>query len=116
MAEHFQMLLNGIARNPDESISTLPLLSQTDKNQLIVEWNGTKRSQLGNECIHQLFEAQALKTPLAIALICRDQQLSYGELNSRANQIAHCLREMGVGPDIVVGICLERSLDLMWIT
>ena len=113
MVGHFQVLLEGIVANPEQPISGLPLLTEAEKHQLLVEWNDTKTDYFNDQCIHQLFETQAEKTPDAIALVCEDQNLTYRELNSRANQVAHYLQVLGVGPEAPVGICLERSIEMI---
>ena len=110
---HFQTLLEGIIANPDQPISQLPLLTGREKHQLLVEWNDTKTDFPKDKCIHQLFEEQVEKTPDAIAVVFENQQLTYRELNQRANQLAHFLQKLGVGPEVLVGICLERSLDMI---
>src|SRR4029453_10656490 len=88
----------------------LPLLTKTERQQL-VEWNDTKTDYPQDRCIHQLFEAQVERTPDAVAVVCEGQQLTYQELNRRTNQLAHHLRELGVGPEVMVAICMERSLE-----
>ena len=93
MVRHFQTLLEGIVANPDQPIGELPLLTDAEKQQVLVDWNDTKADYFNDQCIHQLFETQVEKTPDAIALVCEDQQLTYRELNSRANQLAHYLRQ-----------------------
>ncbi len=109
MLGHFQTLLEGIASHPDQRISELPLLSENEKRQLLIQCNDTASDYPRDQCIHQRFEAQAEKTPHAIALVYEDRQMSYRELNQRANQLAHYLNKRGVVPGMVVGICLERS-------
>ncbi|WP_246874768.1 non-ribosomal peptide synthetase, partial [Pantoea ananatis] len=111
LAEHFQTLLAGIAARPAARISDLPMLGDAELRQLL-EWNNTTVEYL-HPCIHQQFEAQAESTPDNIALVFNEKQLSYSELNRRANQLAHYLREAGVGPDVLVGICVERSLEMI---
>ncbi len=106
---HFQTLLQGIVNNPDQRLLELPILSETERHQLLVEWNDTQAEYPKDACIHQLFEAQVTQTPDAIAIVFEDQRLSYRELNHRANQLAHYLQKMGVEPETLVGICLERS-------
>ena len=91
MLGHFQTLLEGIVANPDQRISELPLLTEAEKHQLLVEWNDTKTDYPKDKCIHQLFEEQVEKTPNAIAVVFEDQRLTYRELNQRANQLAHYL-------------------------
>ncbi|MBV9385234.1 MAG: amino acid adenylation domain-containing protein, partial [Chroococcidiopsidaceae cyanobacterium CP_BM_ER_R8_30] len=110
MLGHFQTLLEGIVAHPEQSIATLPLLSPAEQQQLLVEWNDTQRDYLQDACIHQLFEAQVQQTPDAVAVVFEDEQLTYRELNARANQLAHYLQALGVGPEVLVGICVERSL------
>ena len=95
---HFHVLLGGIVANPEQRISELPLLTEAEKYQLLIEWNDTKTDYPDDKCIHQLFEAQVERTPDAIALVFEDQQLTYRELNSRANQLAHYLKSSGLFP------------------
>ncbi|MDB9432747.1 amino acid adenylation domain-containing protein, partial [Microcystis aeruginosa] len=113
LLEHFQNLLRAIIVNPQESVSLLPLLSEQEQKQLLVDWNQTKTDYPQEQCIHQLFESQVERTPDAIAVVFEEQSLTYGELNGRANQLAHYLQKSGVKPDELVGICLERSLDMI---
>ncbi|WP_445302295.1 amino acid adenylation domain-containing protein [Microcoleus sp. F4-D5] len=112
MLEHFQTLLKGIVANPEQKISELPLLSEFERQQLAA-WNDTETDYPKDACIHQLFEEQVKLTPDAIALIFEEQQLTYQELNQRANQLAHHLRNLGVGAEVLVGICVERSLEMV---
>jgi amino acid adenylation domain-containing protein len=117
---HFQTLLTSIVANPDARIADLPILSVAERHQLLVEWNQTECNYLDN-CIHQRFEAQAAKTPDAsphgqaagggIAVVFANEQITYRELNERANQLAHYLQQLGVAPEVLVGICIERSLE-----
>ncbi|MEG4631193.1 amino acid adenylation domain-containing protein [Microcoleus sp. AR_TQ3_B6] len=111
MAGHFQNLLEGIVANPCARLSDLPLLAETERQQLLFEWNNTGVNYSENECVHRLFEAQAAKTPDAVAVRCECQSLTYQELNNRANQVAHYLHYCGVKPDAIVGVYLKRSLD-----
>jgi amino acid adenylation domain-containing protein/FkbM family methyltransferase len=113
MLGHFQVLLQGIVANPDRRLSDLPILSQAEKQRLLVEWNNTKRDYPQDKCIHELFEAQVERSPNAVAVVFEDKQLTYRELNRRANQFAHHLQKLGVGPDVLVGICVERSLEMI---
>ncbi|NEO98310.1 MAG: amino acid adenylation domain-containing protein [Symploca sp. SIO2E9] len=113
MAGHFQTLLEGIVKDPEEQVSKLPLLTEAEQHQLLVEWNNTQTEYSQDKCIHQLFEAQVERTPDAIAVVFEDQHLTYRELNTRANQLAHYLQAMGVGPEVLVGICVERSLEMV---
>jgi aspartate racemase len=113
MLGHFQTLLEGIVANPDQRLSDLPLLTAVEHHQLLVEWNNTRIDYPRQTSIPHLFEAQAEQTPNAVALVFADQALTYRELNHRANQLAHYLQELGVGSETLVGLCLERSLDLI---
>lgn len=109
---HFQNLLAGIIANPDTRIADLPLLSAAERHQLIEEWNQTQVNY-PNKLFHQLFAAQATKTPDAIAVVCGNEQITYQQLDCRANQLAHYLQQLGVAPDTLVGICIERSIDMV---
>ncbi len=113
MTRHFVTLLEGIVANPQERISQLPILTAFEQQQLLVEWNDTQVDYPQDKCIHQLFEEQVERTPDAVAVVFENQQLTYQELNTRANQLAHYLQSLGVKPDVLVGICVERSLDLV---
>ena len=110
MVGHFQTLLAGIVTHQEQQVCELPLLTEQERYQLLVEWNHTQTNYPHETCIHQLFEAQVERNPDAVAVVFYDQQLTYGELNARANKIAHYLRSLGVGPGVRVGIYLERSL------
>jgi len=111
MVGHFITLLESIVANPDQSISKLSLLKIGEQKQLI-SWNATKTKYSSNKCVHQLFEDRVEQNPDAVAVIFEGQQLTYQELNQRANQLAHHLRSLGVVPDAVIGICVERSLEM----
>jgi amino acid adenylation domain-containing protein len=113
MISRFRILLHGIVADPDRPISTLPLLMETERHQLLVEWNDTRKDYPKDKRVHQLFEEQVERTPDAVAVIFGHQQLTYGELNRRANQLAHHLRKRGVGPEVLVGICIERSVEML---
>ncbi|MBW4556597.1 MAG: amino acid adenylation domain-containing protein [Trichormus sp. ATA11-4-KO1] len=113
MAGHLQTLLAGIVTNPQQRLAESSLLTESEKHQLLVEWNNTKIEYSQCQCIHQLFEAQVERKPDAIAVVFADQQLTYQELNNRANQLAHYLQLLGVQPEVLVGICVERSLDMI---
>jgi amino acid adenylation domain-containing protein len=113
LAGHFQTLLAAVVEHPETAIAELPLLTAPERHQLLVEWNATQTDYPKHKCIHQLFEEQVAKTPTAIALVFEEQQLSYQALNAKANQLAHYLKTVGVIPDTLVAICMERSLDLV---
>ena len=113
MGQHFQNLLTAIAANPNMGIFELSMLSDEERYQLLSLWNETHTDYPSDKCIHQLFEEQVKRTPDAVAVVCSAQQLTYNELNCRANQLAHYLQKLGVKPEELVGICLERSLDMI---
>ncbi|TBU87893.1 non-ribosomal peptide synthase/polyketide synthase [Phytopseudomonas dryadis] len=110
---HWRTLLQGLVENVEQRIAELPLLDEGEQRQLILAWNHTQASYPSEVCIHQLIEAQVNRAPEAAALTFGEQTLSYGELNRRANRLAHKLRELGVGPDVLVGIAVERSLEMV---
>ncbi len=112
MLGHVRTLLEGIAADPPRRVSELPLLTE-EEQQLTAEWNATSAEYPRTRCIHQLFEVQADRTPDAIAVVFGKQQLTYRELNQRSNQIAHYLRKQGVVSETLVGICMERSPELL---
>ena len=113
MVGHFQTLLKGIVANPQQTVRELPLLTESEKQQLLEDWNQTQQDYPQNLCIHQLFEAWVEQTPDAIALIFKGEQLTYRELNSKANQLANYLQTLGVKPETLVGICIEPSLEMI---
>lgn len=113
LLEHFQILLEGIAVNPNQRLSALPLLTEAEQNKMLVEWNKTQREFPRDKCIHELFEEQVKRTPDAVAVLFKERQLTYRELNEQANQLAHYLQKLGVGSDVFVGLCLERSLEMV---
>ncbi|MEH2068924.1 MAG: amino acid adenylation domain-containing protein [Nostoc sp.] len=110
MTGHFQTLLETIVSNPNHRVEELSLLTQSERHQLLVEWNDTQTNYPQDKCIHQLFEEQVQHNPNAVAVVFGNQQLTYQQLNAQANQLAHYLRSLGVTADTLVGICVERSL------
>ena len=113
LAGHWQDLLAAIVAQPQQRIAELPLLNATQQQQVLHDWNRTDADYPVEQCLQQLIEAQVAATPDAPALVFAEQTLSYRELNGRANQLAHKLREQGVGPDVLVGIAAERSVDMV---
>lgn len=113
MLGHLQTLLEGMVANANKSICSLPLLTATEIHQQLVEWNNTQTEYPKDKCIHQLFEEQVEKTPDAVALVFENKQLTYQQLNQRANQLAHYLQKLGVQPEVTVGIYLDRSIDMV---
>ncbi|WP_017318022.1 non-ribosomal peptide synthetase [Mastigocladopsis repens] len=113
MSGHFQTLLEGIVANPEQHISELPLLTAAERHQLLYEWNDTHADYPRDKCIYELFEQLVERTPDTTVLMYEEQQLTYRQLNTRANQLAHYLRTLGVGPEVLVGIFVERSLEMV---
>ncbi len=113
LSAHYQNLLAAIVADPQQRVSGLKLLSDGERKQMLIGWNETAAYYPRDQTIHQLFETQAAKTPEAIAVVCDGRQLTYRELNLRANQLAHRLRAFGIGPDVLAGIYVERSLELV---
>jgi aspartate racemase len=113
MRGHFKTLLQGIIDDPDRPISDLPLLTEAEIHQVLIEWNATQSDHPQNKCIHQLFEEQAERAPESVAVIFENQQLDYRALNDRANQLARFLRRQGVGTEARVAICLKRSTEMI---
>ncbi|MCA1600873.1 MAG: amino acid adenylation domain-containing protein, partial [Acidobacteria bacterium] len=109
MIGHLHVLLTAIIDDPDQPLSTLPLLTEAERHLLLVEWNDTQTPFPEEACLHQLFEHQVAAQPEAMAVLFEEEQVSYGELNRRANQLAHYLRALGVGPEVRVGLSVERS-------
>ena len=113
MMGHFARLLRSIADDPDQSIASLPLLGEEERRQLLVDFNDTAKDYPSVACLHQLVEAQAARSPAAIAVDFEGDQLTYSELNRRANQLAALSGALGVQPDRPVGVCLERSPEMV---
>jgi aspartate racemase len=110
---HFMTLLQGIVKNPTQHISRLPLLTEAEVHQQLFEWNDSQKDLLQARCIHELFETQVERSPNRVAVAFGKNQLTYRELNAQANQLAHRLRDIGVGPETLVGLYLERSLEMI---
>src|SRR5262249_20784933 len=111
--EHFRMMLEGIAADPDQLIGEIPILSAKEREQVLLGWNQASLEPSAFSSLHQFFEAQARQTPEAPALVAGTQRVTYRELNERANQIAHRLMKLGAGPEILVGVFLERTANLL---
>jgi non-ribosomal peptide synthetase component F len=110
---HFRLLLGGLVANSEQRLSKLPLLTEAERYQLLVEWNDTQVSYPQDACLHQLFQAQVDRSPDSVALVFGNEQLTYRELNHRANQLAHYLQKLGVGPEVLIGVFMERSLEMV---
>jgi aspartate racemase len=113
MMEHYQQLLNEIVADPEQPQSALALSTEAERRQVVVEWNDTTTAYPRDSTVHELVAAQAARTPDAVAVICAEKRLSYRALNGRANQLAHHLRKEGVGPGVLVGVCVERSPEMV---
>src|SRR3569832_842318 len=113
MLEHFCNLLQSVVSNPEQALSSIPILHESERQQLLEEWNDTRKPPQELQCFHRLFEAQVERTPHAIALVFEDEQLTYKELNRRANQLANYLRDLEVGPEVLVAIYMDRSVDMV---
>jgi amino acid adenylation domain-containing protein len=113
LAEHFQNILSAALTNTQQNICDLPLLSAYEQQQILVDWNASQTPYPEKSCFHFLFQEQVSNTPMAIAVVDGQRSLTYQELNTRANQLAHYLQKQGIGPEVLVGVCLERSLELI---
>ena len=113
LLQQLSTLLAGIVANPNERISRLPLLSEDQRSQVLNDWNTTQAEFPDDRCIHQLFADQVERAPSAVAVLIGSDRVTFGELNARANQLAHRLQSLGVGPESRVAICLERSLEMI---
>ena len=113
MANHFQSLLKAVVINPQQPVGQLPLLTDAERHQLLVKWNDTAREYPQDKCIHQLFESQVEQNPDAVAVVFADRQLTYQQLNRQANQLARYLKTLEVKPETLVGICVERSVEMV---
>lgn len=112
LSEHWTKLLDDIVSRPGSRLAELTLISASERQQLVTNWNATEQSYPSN-CLHELFERQVARTPDALAVSFEEVSLTYSEVNARANRLARVLREEGIGPDVLVGLCLERSHDLL---
>ncbi|MEO5731031.1 MAG: amino acid adenylation domain-containing protein, partial [Byssovorax sp.] len=106
-------LLTALVRAPESRVRDLSILDEAERRTVLVDWNATAFAHPEEACIHEVFEAQAARTPEATALVFEDRRLSYRELNERANQLSHALRKRGVGPDVLVGVCMDRSVEMV---
>ena len=111
--DYFRTLLNAMVADDTLAVDRLPLLPASERHQLLYGWNDTSTEFPRHLCVHQLFEQQVEKTPDATAVVFEEHELSYAQLNVRSNQLAHYLRELGVGPDTRVAICVERGLEMI---
>ena len=112
MGEHLSRLLESIAENPEQRVSDLEMLTQQER-LLLYEWNDSPTVYQVDACLHELFQQQALATPQAVAVLYEGESLSYEQLNARANRLANYLRSRGVGPEVKVGLCVERGVEMI---
>ena len=108
-----ERLVEALEHSPQTPARTIDILPQDERHRLLAEWNDTAADEPQDPLLHELFEAQAARAPKTVALVFEDEELSYGELNERANRLAHHLRALGVGPDVIVGLCVERSFEMI---
>src|SRR5262249_30165728 len=113
LARHWVRALEAMAADGGRRLSQLELMSEAERHQMVVEWNATEADYPRELCVHQLFEAQAEKSPTAVALVHGEGTITHAELNARANRLAHYLRDLGVIPDSRVAICVERSIEMV---
>jgi len=113
LAAHLRTLLDAVVRHPEQRLAELPLLTDAERQQLLLDWNRTQMDYSSDQCLHHLIEAQVSRAPEALAIAFEDQQLTYRELNRQANRLAHHLQKLGVGPDVLVGLCVERSAAMV---
>lgn len=113
MLDHFQWLLERLVSDPDQPITQVPLMDRAEHDRVLFEWNNTSATYRRETCVHELFQEQVERTPDAVAVVFDNEELTYRELNECANQLGHYLRSLGVGPDSRVGLCVERSPDLV---
>jgi amino acid adenylation domain-containing protein len=111
--QHFQVLLNSIVEQPEQHLLSLPMLTEEERQRILIDWNATASDFPAQSTLHQLIEAQVERTPDAIAVLFNDQTRTYRELNNAANHLAHRLQELGVGADTLVGVCMERSIEMV---
>jgi amino acid adenylation domain-containing protein len=113
LLEQLSIFIDGIVCHPDLDLANLPLLSEVEADRILVEWNDTQLDFGTDECIHQLFETQVEQTPDRVAVVFESEQITYRELNNRSNQLAHYLKTLGITVDVLVGICVDRSIDMI---
>ena len=112
MLEHFRTILEAVVTNPEQRVTNVPILTEPERHQMLVEWNDYD-AEVPPVCIHKLIETHAEKTPDATAAVWKNERISYGDLNRKANQLAHFLKKQGVQPESVVGVYVERSLEMI---
>ncbi|NET13627.1 MAG: AMP-binding protein [Okeania sp. SIO1H6] len=112
-ARHLECLLESIVANPQQRVAFLPILRSEEQHQLLVSWNNTQTDAPQDKCIHQLFAEQVKRRSDNIAVVFGNEQITYRDLNAKANQLAYYLQSLGVGPEVIVGICIERSVKML---
>jgi non-ribosomal peptide synthetase component F len=113
MHRHFEMVLEGVVSDPDRRIPRLRLLTDEERDRVTIEWNETVAAYPDDCCLHHLIEARAAESPAAVAVVSADREVTFEALNERGNRVAERLRDLGVGPDTLVGLCVERSVEMV---
>jgi non-ribosomal peptide synthetase component F len=113
MARHYERVIAEVVRDAKRRIGEIELLSDGERRQILEEWNETEREYGETRLAHEMIAAQAARSPEAVALVCGEIAVSYGELNERADRLARYLRRLGAGPEVVIGVCLERSVEMI---
>src|SRR5262249_21471119 len=112
LVESYRLLLAAMAKDPEQPVTNLPMLTSELSKRVLVDWNATQAAY-PSMCLPELISAQSRRTPDAVAAVYEGETLTYAQLDQRANQLAHYLRALGVGPEVLVGLCVERSLDML---
>ena len=113
MSRHYVRMLDAVVKEPGCAVGRVEMLSATERHQVLYDWNDTATAFPADKCVHELFEEQVARTPNAVAVVFEGEELSYAQLNARANRLAHYLRELGVRPDALVAVCLERGFEMI---
>ena len=113
MIGHYQTVLEEVVRDSNRRVSELAILTEAERQQVLVEWNRTEADSPKGRTVHGLFEEQVERMPEAVAVVFGEERLTYGQLNERSNRLARYLRKRGVGPEVLVGLCVERSLEMV---
>ena len=113
MSRHYVRMLDAVVKEPGCAVGRVEMLSAMERHQVLYDWNDTATAFPADKCVHELFEEQVARTPNAVAVVLEGEELSYAQLNARANRLAHYLRELGVKPDARVAVCLERGFEMI---
>ncbi|MEW6367290.1 MAG: amino acid adenylation domain-containing protein [Acidobacteriota bacterium] len=113
MLEHLRAVLDGVLRRPDDRVSRLPLMTPSERHRLLVDWNDARATYPSDDGLHRIVERQVERSPKTVAVVHGNERLTFQDLNARANRLARYLRTLGVGPEVLVGVCLGRSADMV---